>query len=93
MVEKYEELNKLRMTVEGLKKDYKLVKQRFDSGLISEEEKKAKNQLLLEKEFEYQEIKNKMNNAVPKRGDWIVAKSRYGFRRIRVAYDDLCGWG
>lgn len=97
VVNKYEKLGMLKTEVDTLKKEYKIAKEAYDNGIITEEDKKAKGQLLLEKEYKYQKLKNEVaqENGTyesPKIGSWIVTKGRWGYRRVKVMADEFCGW-
>lgn len=91
-------LEKLKVEIKTLKERYDTVKAQFDKGLIGEEDKKNEYQALLEKEYEYQRLKTRvdMKNGTyvsPKRGDWVIDRNAYGYRRVKVQYDEYCGWG
>lgn len=97
ITDEYNRLNVLKREIDKLKKEYKLAKEQFDNGLLDEETKKVKGQLLLGKEYEYGKIKDSIAQrngtyTSPKIGDWIVSKGRFGFKRIKVLVDDNCGW-
>jgi hypothetical protein len=77
---------------------YKIVKEKMQIGLASEDDKKTIYQLLLAKEYELQKIKDNITSkngtyVSPKVGEWIVAKTKFGFKRVKVERDELCGWG
>ena len=96
-INEYEKLNILKSEIDKLKKEYKNVKDAFEIGAMTEEEKKAKGQLLLGKEYDFQKLKDKIAHekgtyTSPKKGDWVVTKGRFGFRRVKVMQDEFCGW-
>lgn len=52
---------------------------------------------LLKKEYEYQKIKDSISQrngtyTSPKIGEWVVAKTKFGFKRVKVLVDENCGW-
>lgn len=66
-----------------------------DSSKLSEEEKIKKEQvkqLLLGNEFALQEYRKNKGEIKPKKGDWIVTRNRYGYKRVKILNDDMCGW-
>ena len=66
-----------------------------DSSKLSETDSKLKKEVyqeLLENEYILQEHRKKLGEIVVKKGDWTIAKTSYGFRRIKVEHDDFCGW-
>lgn len=79
---------RLLAEIKVAKKYYEEVKKQFEAKIIDEEEKKRALQNLLEKEYELQKFKG----LTPKKGDWIVVRSKYGFKRVKVQEDDNCGW-
>lgn len=96
-VNKYEKLGLLKTEVDKLKKEYKIAKDGFENGMVTEEEKKAKGQLLLEQEYKYQKLKDEVaqENGTyqsPAIGSLVVTKTKWGYRRVKVLQDENCGW-
>ena len=98
-------LDSQNLTVKSLELEIKKLKElhkNFGGGLgyeyLSEEDKKTKNELhqnMLEKEYELQETKKKLAGAAyvgPKKGDWIVGKNRWGYKRYKIIQDENAGW-
>lgn len=82
--------------IENIKK-FKSVYKTFDkdNNKLSEEQQKKKKeiyQMMLENEYILQEHRKKLGEIVVKIGDWTISKTSYGFRRMKVEHDDLCGW-
>lgn len=93
----YNEMNKLKNETAILKEKYKIIKEKTQVGLASDEDKKVLYQLLLEKEYELQKIKDSIatRNGTfqsPKVGDWVVSKTKFGFKRVKIERDENCGW-
>jgi len=82
--------------IENIKK-FKSVYKTFDkdnSKLNEEQQKKKKEiyQLMLENEYVLQEYRKKLGEITVKKGDWTVGKTMYGYKRMKVEHNGLCGW-
>lgn len=94
MIEK-DNIKKIKDNIDRLKLAYKNYAGGKDSSLLSEDEKKEKGEIyqdLLENEYVFQEYRTEKCLLKIKKGDWIVEKGRWGYKRVKVENDNLCGW-
>lgn len=93
------DIEKLQTEIKKLKGIYKDYGGKRDYDELDENEKEEKSsiyQSLLEKEYELQEIKKRIAGVAhkePQKGDWMIVKSKWGYKRVKLAEDNNCGWG
>lgn len=89
-------IDDLQIEIKRLKEIYKELIGNKDYADLSEEEKEELsnlNQEILGKEYGLQEVKKKMGMyKKPKKGDWVVVNSKWGYKRVKLEQDDSCGW-
>ena len=88
----------LDLEIRKLKELYKKYAGGIDYKGLDEDQQKEKNELyqnLLEKEYELQEVRKKLAGPLykePGKGDWIIGKNKYGYKRYKLMYDNNAGW-
>jgi single-stranded DNA-specific DHH superfamily exonuclease len=92
------ETERLQIDIKRLKGIYKDYGEGREYDELNEDERKEKSglyQSLLENEYELQETKKRIAGVTykePKKGDWVIIKSKLGYKRVKLAGNSNCGW-